>query len=563
MIDALREPDRTLAVKAALFRARAGKPSFAIEGGSEPPRGIPPHIIDLSPIENLGERAGVVIGPTELGADGAVMIGTSELGGDAGLVIGREGLGAGAGAGMMIQTHLPPGIDPLPEADFLVRTPRGDVEFMGSQERPPPIEFAEWLASVRGDPTFSAAADELGELVAGFAPVLRECLRTHVQPDDPRVAFPRVLDECRETVGGAHAEAVTRAARLGWPQRIVSDAEGNRWLQTAVLVRRSGDEHVYAVSLASSLASVDATVRALAHSIFFGGVLELALVVGVAWYLVGRSLRAVGDIQREVEQIAFGTLDRRLDEPRTKDEMARLVVTLNRMLDRVAEGARRQREFIGNASHELRTPIASIRAQLEVALAHPDTADWPRVAGGSSAEVVRMQRLVDDLLRIARLDDSRDALPQPSQEVDLDDIVRSESAALRAAKVGLAGVSPARVRGAEPDLRRIVRNLLENAERYGRGQIEVSLTQNGSEARLEIEDDGPGVAPEQRELVFERFRRLEESRSRASGGAGLGLSLARGLVEAHGGDVWIEDARIGGARLVVRLPVDPTITASA
>ena len=168
-----------------------------------------------------------------------------------------------------------------------------------------------------------------------------------------------------------------------------------------------------------------------------------------------------------------------------------------------------------------------------------------------------MQKLVDDLLRIARLDESGDTPPHPRQDVDLDDIIRGESAALRGAKVGLAGVSPARVRGVEQDLRRIVRNLLENAERYGRGRIEVSLSQNGSKARLEIEDDGPGIALQQRTLVFERFRRLEESRSRAGGGAGLGLSLARGLVKAHGGEIWIEEARLGGARLVVSLPGDP------
>src|SRR5262249_13036775 len=284
---------------------------------------------------------------------------------------------------------------------------------------------------------------------------------------------------CREVIEKARLEAATRAARLSWPQRIVSDEGGSRWLQTAVLIRLSDEDQPHAVSLASSLASVDETAQALVRSLLFGGPLLLALVTGIAWYLLGRSLRVVGNIQREVEQIAFGTLDRRLEEPRTKDEVARLVVTLNRMLDRVADGARRQREFIGDASHELRTPIASIRAQLEVALSHPGTVDWPNVAGGSNAEAIRMQKLVDDLLRIARLDESGDTPPHPRQDVDLDDIIRGESAALRGAKVGLAGVSPARVRGVEQDLRRIVRNLLENAERYGRGRIDVSLSQNG------------------------------------------------------------------------------------
>ena len=171
-----------------------------------------------------------------------------------------------------------------------------------------------------------------------------------------------------------------------------------------------------------------------------------------------------------------------------------------------------------------------------------------------------MQRLVEDLLRMARLDEpdvSGDSSPRPFSDVDLDDVVRSEAAKLPKAKVALLGVSPVRVQGIEPDLRRVVRNLLENAERYGKGRIQVSLTQRGDEARLDIEDDGPGIPPKQRERVFARFTRLDRSRSRVSGGAGIGLSLARGLVQEHGGDIWIAEGRMGGARLVVVLPVDP------
>jgi signal transduction histidine kinase len=268
----------------------------------------------------------------------------------------------------------------------------------------------------------------------------------------------------------------------------------------------------------------------------------------------------VGDLQSEAERIAFGTLERRLEVPPADDEVRGLVVSLNRMLDRVAQGAGRQRAFVGDASHELRSPIAARRAQLEVGLAHPEEADWPRRASDATEEVIRMQHLVDDLLRMTRLDEpgaSGGASPRPVEEVDLDDVVRGEAAALREAKVALQGVSPVRVRGIEPDLRRVVRNLLENAERYGHGHIQVSLTQQNNEARLEIEDDGPGIPPEQRERVFARFTRLDWSRSRASGGAGLGLSLARGLVREHGGDIWIEEGRMHGARLVVVLPVDP------
>ena len=323
-----------------------------------------------------------------------------------------------------------------------------------------------------------------------------------------------------------------------------------------MLVWLPDEEAPSALAVDASLESVDATTAALTRSLVLGGPLLLALVAGVAWFLVGRSLRVVGVIQRDVERIAFGTLDRRLEEPLALDEVSRLVDTLNRMLDRIGEGARRQREFIGDASHELRSPIASLRTQLEVALSRPEAADWPEVAAEAREEVIRLQKLVDDLLRIARLDESRTASAAPREEVDLDDVVRAESALVTDAKVGLSGVSPVRVRGVEADLRRLVRNLLENAARYGSGRIEVSLAREGNEARLEVEDDGPGIPVDRREVVFQRFTRLDESRSRAGGGAGLGLALARGVSEAHGGEIRVEDARLGGARLVVRLPVD-------
>ncbi len=453
--------------------------------------------------------------------------------------------------------------DPFPDADVLRLSPSGETEFTGG-ESGPSEGLLEWLASVRGDPANAGAASDMGELVEELHQAFRDCIRGAFPDGDPEGGLPdfrsrmgRARDACRERVEAARVELRARAMRLDWPQRIVSDPERGRRLWTAVLVRLPGEETARAVAIDSSLESVDATVAALTRSLLFGGPLLLALVAGLAWYLVGRSLAVVGAVQREAEQIAFGTLDRRLEEPRSKDEVARLIVTLNRMLDRVAEGARRQREFVGDASHELRTPIASTRTQLEVALSHPDEADWPKVARGAHEEVVRMQRLVDDLLRIARLDDAPGASTDRYEDVDLDDVVRTECARLREAKVGLAGVSPVRIRGVEPDLRRVVRNLLENAERYGAARIEVSLGRTGGDARLDIEDDGPGIPAERRELVFERFTRLDESRSRAEGGAGLGLSLARGLVEAHGGEIWIEEARLGGARAVVSLPLEP------
>ena len=461
----------------------------------------------------------------------------------------------------------PPKLDPFPDANLLLLAPGGEVEFTGEEEPPP--ELLGWLEAVRANPALSDAASEMGQLVDGLANDMRECMGGDRPGRGPDMGFRRsrtpeeadARGACREILDAARISATERATQLAWPQQVASTSGGNNALQTAVLVRLPDEDQPHALALESSLDSIHATTQALSRGVMFGGPLLLAIVAGIAWYLVGRSFRVVGDIQREVEQIAFGTLDRRLEEPRTKDEVSRLVVTLNRMLDRVAGGARRQREFIGDASHELRSPIASIRTQLEVALSHPEAADWPQVAAGANEEAIRMQRLVDDLLRIAGLDESPNGPAEQKQEIDLDDIVRAESA-LRDAPIGLSDVSPVRVWGVEQDLRRIVRNLLENAQRYGAGRIEVSLSRTEREARLEIEDDGPGVPPERREFVFGRFTRLDESRSRAGGGAGLGLSLARGLARAHGGEIRIEEARIGGARLVLTLPVDAATPAA-
>ncbi len=457
-------------------------------------------------------------------------------------------------------------IDGYSDSDLLLISPTGDVEFSGPGSAPP-AELEQWLDDWRGDARLDEAAAQMGAMLAESEATVRTCMRsqffeqfgsgTSLQLSD-RIAT--AMEACRDVIDEARTSVFRRVEPLQWPQEVVALPDGRRRLRTAILVRLEDAPGPHAFALDSSLESVDATLDALTRTLLFGGPMLIAFVSFLAWLLVGRSLRVVGDLQREAEQIAFGTLDRRIEVPPADDEVRGLVISLNRMLDRVAEGAGRQRAFVGDASHELRSPIAALRAQLEVGLAHPEEADWPRRAEDATEEVIRMQQLVDDLLRMARLEETKsstNAPPRPLADVDLDEVVRSEAAALREAKVSLSGVSPVRIRGVEADLVRVVRNLLENAERYGNRHIQVSLSARGDEARLEIEDDGPGIPAEEREHVFERFTRLDPSRSRSSGGAGLGLSLVRGLVHEHGGEIWIEEGGIGGARIVVVLPLDP------
>jgi signal transduction histidine kinase len=284
------------------------------------------------------------------------------------------------------------------------------------------------------------------------------------------------------------------------------------------------------------------------------GVPALLVLTGVlVWVLVGRALRPVESIRRQVSEISETALDRRVPEPPVDDEVGRLARTMNAMLDRLQSSAERQRRFVSDASHELRSPLASARAQLEVAAAHPETLPWEATAAGLLAENERMERLVTDLLFLARSDEGRTEAPRAA--VDLDDLVLAETGRLRErnhVRVDISHVSAARVFGNREHLGRVVCNLLENAERHARSTVAVELAATGSEVELVVADDGPGVPPEDRERVFDRFVRLDGDRSRGHGGTGLGLAIAREIVRAHGGRIWVEGTT--GARFVVRLP---------
>jgi signal transduction histidine kinase len=209
---------------------------------------------------------------------------------------------------------------------------------------------------------------------------------------------------------------------------------------------------------------------------------------------------------------------------------------------------------VGNASHELRSPLAAFRTQLEVAAAHPENADWPRVATDLLRDSDRMERLVQDLLFLARED--ADAAAPPSTPLDLDDIVLEEVARIRSTsrvEVNAEGVSGAPMRGRRDDLARMVRNLLDNASAYATSRVDVALEATVSEVVMTVSDDGPGVAPEDRPRIFERFYRADPSRSRQTKGTGLGLAIVEAVAKAHGGSVRLADSE-RGARFVVTLP---------
>ncbi|WP_425576545.1 sensor histidine kinase [Nocardioides nanhaiensis] len=269
--------------------------------------------------------------------------------------------------------------------------------------------------------------------------------------------------------------------------------------------------------------------------------------------MTGRALRPVERMRAEVAEISDDRLDRRVPVPGSRDEVHRLALTMNEVLARLETSRERQQRFVSDASHELRSPLASIRQTAEVSQAHPGALPEGELAEAVLEEGLRMQRIVEQMLVLTRADERG---VRPREEVDLDDLVLGQ--ARRVAREGLRvdtrGVGPARVVGDTAALTQVVRNLADNAARHAASRLAVGLVEQQGGAVLFVDDDGAGVPPAERERVFERFVRLDESRSRDAGGSGLGLAIVREIVRAHGGEAHVEDSPLGGARFVVRLP---------
>jgi signal transduction histidine kinase len=317
---------------------------------------------------------------------------------------------------------------------------------------------------------------------------------------------------------------------------------------TAFVPTQWGSLTLHAVS---PLSAVDDSIGALAGALWLGLPMVTVLAGILTWFITGRTLAPVGQITDRVRQMTATTMDARVPVPDTDDEIHRLAVTMNEMLERLERSSEAQRRFISDASHELRSPVASIRAQLETALGYPDAVDWPDVAKVVLAEDERLEHLVANLLAVARLEEDRDS---PRAEVDLDEIVMAQRKRVTSVPVDTSAVSAGRVMGNSDEITSVVRNLIDNAMRHTTSKVVVSLRAHGPFVVLSVSDDGPGVPVDLRDRVFERFARLDEGRQRDAGGTGLGLALTKRIVEQHGGTIYVTDADIGGACFVVSLP---------
>jgi signal transduction histidine kinase len=312
------------------------------------------------------------------------------------------------------------------------------------------------------------------------------------------------------------------------------------------------------IVVALSLAPVDEAVqsaRSLLLEVLPVGLLLTALVT---WLGVGRALAPVERIRRQVATIGAGDLSKRVPLSSARDEVHRLGETMNSMLERLEASASRQRRFVADASHELRSPLANIQASLEVAVTRQDLDLWQETGQDLQGEYDRIQRLVEDLLLLARLDGH---IPLAQDEVDLDDVVHEEAGRLRrhaAVTVHVALLPALRVQGDGARLAQVVGNLADNAARHAATTVTLSLRRDGDLAVVQVADDGPGVPREDRIRIFDRFTRLDKARARDSGGSGLGLAISREIASAHGGSLTLLPGQAQtGAIFELRVPVAP------
>ncbi|MGH3293488.1 MAG: sensor histidine kinase [Trebonia sp.] len=343
-------------------------------------------------------------------------------------------------------------------------------------------------------------------------------------------------------------------------------------LRVVVVPANGGQLVVAAVPFGEASGSLSVVARAL---VIFTPVLFLAFT-GAIWLVTGSTLRPVGALRRGAARVTGTGFPSDLPVPEARDEVRLLALTLNDMLRRLAQAQQRQRALVSDTAHELRSPIASIRTQLEVALDFPATQDWETTARDVHADVLRLAQLAEDLLLLARLDEQAGQTGQTARgglSVDLAELCRSVVCRYADAKVPVTVVVPeatangggAVVAGDRARLDRLIVNLVDNAVRYAKSSVVISVSRDGFWAELAVSDDGPGIPPADRERAFDRFARLDDARSRhgdEAGGAGLGLAIVRATAQAYGGTAVLEPARptgdpsvaVTGLRAVVRLP---------
>jgi heavy metal sensor kinase len=395
-----------------------------------------------------------------------------------------------------------------------------------------------------GTPDFQDSANTVLAGERATAQVLNPDGRVVTAFGDPVARRPMATrDEIAEAMAGRSLLVTHRLA-------------GQAFRLTVRQVAHAGRRQVLVAG--QSLAPVERSVRRVVVLLLLAGPAALLATAVGGWWLARRSLRPVEHMTSTAAAIEVGRLAERVPEPRARDELAHLARTLNTMLDRIERGVAEQRRLVADASHELRSPLAAMRAELDVSLRTDELSpDARAVLESTREEVDALSRTVDDLLTLAAVDD---ALELRRERSDLASLAARVGGALQplalARGVTIEQAGPAApVHADHARLAHAIRNVVENAIKFSPagGTVRLTTGVDGATARLVIEDEGPGIPPELRERVFDRFYRVDASRTRATGGSGLGLAITREIVEAHGGRVRAE-GRMPGSAFVLELP---------
>lgn len=347
-------------------------------------------------------------------------------------------------------------------------------------------------------------------------------------------------DELKTALSGSAVVISGSRAGLTGPLRAVAEPAG------------PGDAEV-TVIVAQQVGDVQAGTDILRTALLISAPLLLAVLALIAWYVIGRTLRPVETLRRGAERISGSGRAEHLPVPPSDDEIAALAVTLNQMLDRLTAARARQGSFVADAAHELRSPLASIRVQLEVA---QRIGDGGSLADDLMIDIDRLTALVEDLLMLARADADTRGPANPTDfdaQALLEDIAASRSN--ERVPVHTEPGPPVEVNADRGEIRRAVANLLDNACRHADAGVLMRLSFADDTVTLAVIDDGPGIDPADRQRVFRRFTRLDDARSRDAGGSGLGLAIVAEIVRRAGGTVELADAASGqGLEARIRLP---------
>lgn len=404
-----------------------------------------------------------------------------------------------------------------------------------------------------------AAAARVRDIVAALQFDVARDLDSVLTATDQRIVAVQVIDAAGTVVkrsASAPADAliapasVGPAMRIGLPDNASPDGDMRISGQTV-----NGVDGPYTILVGAGSEAVESTVKTVMILLAGAAPIVTVAAAAVSYLLVARSLRSVDAIRARVADISTSDLTERVPVPSTYDEISALALTMNEMLARIEAGHDAQRRFVGDASHELRSPVQAMLSALDVAAAHPEFLDADLASGTLRPEAQRMQSLVEDLLLLARADER--GLTLRRRDVDLDDLASLEVVRLlRETTLTVdAELTPTRLVGDPGGLSRVLRNLLENASRHASSTIELRVHPAEHHAVVTVADDGPGIPEADRARVFDRFVRLDSDRSRSSGGTGLGLAIVSEVVAAHGGTVTIGDRVAGGALVTVQLPL--------